>query len=93
LRGFKINPWDAIGCGIEKTHPNASQQQIASGIIPPSPPYLLNPYKSIIHLNGSRIGPKPFNISNHARDSSCDMAKIVLLIMARKTAAGSWIAD
>src|SRR5207244_892075 len=40
LRGFKINPWDAIGCGIEKTHPNASQQQIALGIIPPSPPYL-----------------------------------------------------
>jgi hypothetical protein len=38
LRGFKINPWDAIGCGIEKTHPNASQQQIALGIIPPSPP-------------------------------------------------------
>jgi hypothetical protein len=38
LRGFKLNPWDAIGCGIEKTHPNASQQQIALGIIPPSPP-------------------------------------------------------
>src|SRR5213075_1147261 len=37
LRGFKINPWDAIGCGIEKKHPNASQQQIALGIIPPSP--------------------------------------------------------
>ena len=25
-----------MDCGIEKTHPNASQQQIALGIIPPS---------------------------------------------------------
>lgn len=40
LRGFKINPWDARGCGIETTHANTSQQQIALGIIPPSPPFL-----------------------------------------------------
>src|SRR5206468_12478530 len=36
---------DAIGCGIEKTHPNASQQQIALGIIPPSPPNFRKPHK------------------------------------------------
>jgi hypothetical protein len=51
LRGFKINPWDAIGCGIEKTHPNASQQQNCVGHNPTLCaiiPYIL---RTILNLN------------------------------------------
>ena len=49
LRRFKINPWDATGCGIEKTHPNASQQQIALGNNPTLSAIISISFKNYIH--------------------------------------------